>query len=886
LNGGTLKTKFYSVVLIFLFSLWFINPLLSQETERKIYTTKPVNPNPPTIDGKMDDQCWHEVDWGKNFIQRMPHEGEDPSQKTAFKILYDRNNLYIAIRAYDSEPEKIAKHMCRRDIFKGDWVEVNIDSHHDLRTAFSFTVNAAGVKGDQTITNNGDNWDSSWDPIWFVKTSIDSEGWIAEMRIPLSQLRFREKKNHIWGLQVQRNIFRSEERSSWQFISRNSPGWVHLFGELRGIQDVKSKRMIQILPYTVGELHSFKQEKENPFSTGQLSNLYGGFDGKIGITKDLILDVTLNPDFGEVEADPSVVNLTVFETYFPEKRPFFVEGKNIFNYQFTFGDNPLHKDNLFYSRRIGGNPHHNPELKNNEYANVPENTSIVGALKITGKTSGGLSIGIMDSITSIENAEIDYLGQQRKEVVEPLTNYFILRLQQDINKGKTIIGGMFTATNRKINVKHLSYLHNGAYTGGFDFLHTWKRKSYYFSITSIFSFIKGSNEALLETQRSSVHYFQRPDASYLSVDPQLNSLFGHGGQIAFGKQGGMPIVFHIGATWRSPGLELNDVGYLRRADIFMQWIWAQYRITNPFSIFNAVYLSVNQMSGWNFGYENIFNEGNINLYTQFKNNWRFGIGIDRESDWLSTSILRGGPALLLPGGWRNWFNIQSNKGHRIRFNFGWRNYQGNHKAQRSKELWGSATFQSTDALSISFSPSLNTNENMLQYVTEKKYGFESRYLFAKINQKTISLTTRLSLNITPDFTVQFYGQPFISTGSYTEFKRVTNFRALEFSDRFISFLNNQISYNPNDEYYRIDENMDGTWDYKFNNPNFNFLQFRSNLIIRWEYIPGSTLYLVWSQGRTQTHKNGGFYLRNNLKELFNIFPYNVFLVKISYSFNN
>jgi len=259
----------------------------------------------------------------------MPHEGEDPSQKTAFKILYDRNNLYIAIRAYDSEPEKIAKHMCRRDIFKGDWVEVNIDSHHDLRTAFSFTVNAAGVKGDQTITNNGDNWDSSWDPIWFVKTSIDSEGWIAEMRIPLSQLRFREKKNHIWGLQVQRNIFRSEERSSWQFISRNSPGWVHLFGELRGIQDVKSKRMIQILPYTVGELHSFKQEKENPFSTGQLSNLYGGFDGKIGITKDLILDVTLNPDFGEVEADPSVVNLTVFETYFPEKRPFFVEGKNI-----------------------------------------------------------------------------------------------------------------------------------------------------------------------------------------------------------------------------------------------------------------------------------------------------------------------------------------------------------------------------------------------------------------------------------------------------------------------------------------------------------------------------------------------------------------------------
>ena len=880
-----MKVQFHAAIIIFL-SLCIINPLLAEEKEKKIYITKAVNPGPPVIDGKLDDPVWQQVEWGGDFIQRIPNEGKEPSQQTAFKILYDHNNLYIAIRAYDTEPDKIARHMCRRDYFDGDWVEVNIDSYHDLRTAFSFTVNAAGVKGDEAITKNGDNWDSSWDPIWFVKTSCDPEGWIAEIRIPYSQLRFAEKEEHIWGLQVQRRLFRKEEHSIWQFIPRNAPGWVHLFGELRGIHGIKPKRTIQIMPYTVGKLQTFEKEEGNPFAPGQLTNFMGGLDGKIGVTRDLTLDFTINPDFGQVEADPSVVNLTAFETYFTEKRPFFVEGKNILNYQFTFGDNPYHRDNLFYSRRIGRIPHHYPDLEDDEYADMPESTTILGALKLTGKTQSGLSLGIMESVTSLERTEIDYLGQRRKETVEPFTNYFVLRLQQDIKKGDTIVGGMFTATNRKLDDEHLNYLHNAAYTGGFDFLHTWRKKSYYFTLTTVFSHVRGSTEALLETQESPLHYFQRPDADYVSVDPSRTHLSGHGGQIAFGKQGGKPIQFSVGATWRSPGLELNDVGYQRMADVIMQWIWAQYRITDPFSIFNAIYLNFNQWSGWNFGYENTFSGGNINFYTQFKNKWGLGSGFNRELEGLSISVLRGGPALRIPGGWSSWYDLHNNYSSRIQFSFGGWNYWGDQDVQLSKEFWGGATFKPSNALSISLYPSYNINRDLLQYVTTADYDVEQRYLFARIDQKTLSMTIRLNLSITPNLTIQFYGQPFISAGTYQEFKRITNSRAAAFTDRFETFTENQIFYDPDEEVYSIDENQDGIWDYTFDNPNFNFLQFRSNLVIRWEYTPGSTLYLVWSQGRTDYYTNGGFHFRNNLRDLFNVAPHNVFLIKMSYSFNN
>jgi len=878
--------KYINILIFSLLFLAFFNPLSAEEAEKRIYVTKPINPTPPVIDGILDEQVWDLVEWSSDFIVREPNEGEDPSQETSFKILYDDNNLYVAIRAHDTEPDEICKRLCRRDGFEGDWVEINIDSYHDLRTAFSFSVNAAGVKGDEAITSDGDNWDTNWDPIWYTKTSIDNEGWAAEIRIPFSQLRFSNKDEQVWGLQLQRRFFRKEERSVWQFISRNAPGWVHLFGELHGIKGIQPKRMIQIMPYTVGRLQSFEKQEGNPFATGRLSNVMAGLDGKLGVTRDLTLDFTINPDFGQVEADPSVVNLTAFETYYQEKRPFFIEGQNILDYRWTFGNNPFSSDTLFYTRRIGRVPQYYPELGDNEYADLPDNTTILGALKLTGKTRKGLSIGIMESVTALERAEIDLFGARRQETIEPFTNYFVLRLQQDIKKGDTIIGGMLTSTLRNLDDDHLDYLHKSAYTGGIDFLHTWKEKTYYFTLTTVFSHVRGSKEAIQMTQESPVHYFQRPDADYITYDPNRISLSGHGGQIAFGKQGGDPIQFSVGTTWRSPGLELNDVGYVRNTDTIMQWIWAQYRITDPFAIFNTIFINVNQWSGWNFKPENMFSGGNINLFTQFKNQWGFGGGINHEFEGISISSLRGGPALRYPGAWNYWVNLHSDHRDRIRFGLGTSSYWSEEDVQKMNSYWVNMTIQPSNAFSISFSPSYNINDDTLQYVTTEEYGAENRYIFAHIDQKTLSMTVRFNLNITPDLTIQFYGQPFISGGKYSEFKRITDSRAQVLDDRYDTINGERLYFDSDEETYFVDEDLNGTTDYAFDNPNFNFLQFRANLVLRWEYIPGSTLYLVWSQGRTDYYTNDGFQFRNDVRNLFDVKPHNVFLIKVSYSFNN
>ncbi len=852
--------------------------------EKKIYVTKHVNPHAPIIDGKVNDPIWNKVEWESDFIQRDPYEGKEPSQETSFKILYDDKNIYVAIRAYDKEPAKIEKRMSRRDDLEGDQIEIHLDSYFDHRTAFGFCVNAAGVKGDFVISNDGDNLDETWDPIWYVKTAVDQQGWSAEMRIPLSQLRFGKKVNQIWGLQVIRRLFRKDETSNWQLIPQKASGWVHLFGELHGLEELKAQRQIELIPYTVGKMQKFEREEGNPFATGSLNNLYGGLDGKIGLTSDLTLDFTINPDFGQVEADPSVVNLTAFETYYTEKRPFFIEGRNILNFQIMGGDGSFSSDNLFYSRRIGRSPQYYPDTGEDEYLDIPENTSILGAFKITGKTKNGLSIGIIEAVTSKEKGGISHLDQLRHETVEPLTNYFGLRLQKDYNKGNTIFGGMITATNRNIKDENLNFLHNAAYTGGFDFIHQWKDKTYYFSFKTVFSHVKGSKEAILRTQESPIRYYQRPDLDHVSVDPNRTSLSGHGGTINLGKGGSAGLRFSAGATWRSPGLELNDMGYLRKADAIMQWVWANYRISKPFSIFREISFNFNQWLGWDFGGEQIFKGGNTGMWGQFKNYWSFSVGINRQGEGFYTSGLRGGPALRWPGGWNSWLSVNSDSRKNLRYFVGTFHYYGDQNNSRVNGFDIGATYRPNKALSLSVSPSYEYNLEELQYVTTLDLDNGNRYVFARIDQKTLSLTCRLNLSLTPDLSIQFYGQPFISAGKYSEFKNITDSRAEEYKDRFHGYTKNEINYNPNTEEYYIDDNLDGVEDYSFENPDFNFLQFRMNLVLRWEYIPGSTLYLVWSQGRTGFSEVGDFSFREGMRDLFSVHPHDVFLIKFSYRF--
>ena len=857
--------------------------LRAQQTppEKKIYHTKAVNPHPPVLDGRLDDPIWEKLEWATNFTQREPDDGKPPSQPTSFKITYDDKNLYVGIRAHESEPEKIVRRVTRRDQFDGDFVEINIDSYFDHRTAFSFTINAAGVKGDEAVSNDGDNWDVNWNPIWFAVVGIDAEGWVAEMRIPFSQLRFANNKSeHVWGIQVMRRIFRTQERSVWQHIPQNSPGWVSLFGELRGIEGLKASHRIEVLPYAVSSVRRSEEVVGNPFATGQTNKLSGGLDAKLGVTSDLTMDVTLNPDFGQVEADPSEVNLTAFETFFEEKRAFFIEGNSILNFRLAGGDGPFSNDRLFYSRRIGRSPHGYPELNDDEHVKMPDNTSIAAAVKLTGKTKSGISLGFMDALTDEEEAEIDLRGQRRREVVEPRANFFVGRVQKDFNKGQSAIGGMFTATHRDLSDTPLSYLNRAAYSGGLDVRHQWHNRTYYFDAMTVFSQIRGDEAAIRVAQEASQRYYQRPDADYVELDPTRTSLSGHGGNVSIGRGGNSRWRLNFSTTWRSPGLELNDAGFLRQADRIMQSAWAGYRITNPVSIFNRLNLNFNQWYGWNFGGETVFRGGNVNGGGQLRNYWGIWGGVGREDDDLATTALRGGPALLLPGRWNQWYEIGSDQRKAVQagvFGFNsWKDEGDTH----SHEIGIFSTIRPLNALSLRVNPFYGLDYNDLQYVGSAAYNGESRYLFGRINQKTLGITLRLDYSITPDLTVQFYGQPFVSAGKYSEFKRITAPRAQRYAERFHTF-GNEINYDEAGEFYAVDENADGAIDYTFDKPDFNFRQFRSNLVVRWEYIPGSTAFLVWSQGRTGFESNGDFSFRNDVKNLFEVFPDNVFLIKLN-----
>ena len=850
-------------------------------SDKRVYVTHRVNPHAPLLDGRLDDVSWQKTEWQTGFVQREPDDGAPPSEQTAFKILYDNDNLYFAIRAFDSEPDEIVRRVTRRDGFDGDWVEINIDSYFDHRTGFSFTVNAAGVKGDEAISQDGDNWDSDWDPVWFSEVASDSLGWTAEIRIPLSQLRFGDNEEHVWGLQLQRRLFRKEERSVWQYISRNSPGWVSFFGELRGIRDIKAPRRVELLPYVVTDSRTLPNEPGNPFVAGRQNDLSGGLDSKIGITSDLTLDVTVNPDFGQVEADPSEVNLTAFETFFQEKRPFFIEGQNILDYPIMGGDGGFSNDRLFYSRRIGRAPQRSPDLDDDEHSVQPENTSILTAMKLTGKTRSGWSVGLLDAVTRKEIAQIDHFGARRSEVVEPLGNYFVGRLQKDFDQGNTAVGAILTAAHRDISADNLNDLNTAAYSGGVDFRHQWQDKTYSLDVRTAFSNIRGDRAAITEAQESSRRYYQRPDADYVTFDSTRTSLSGHGGMVTLSRSGKSRFRGAVGGMWRSPGLELNDVGFLRQADRAMQWSWLQYRITNPLSVFRNLSINFNQWWGLNFGGETVFAGGNINGGGQFKNHWRFWLGFGRDGKNLSTTELRGGPALKLPATWRHWYNLSTDGRKSYQFGLSGSNGWDDTGGSRRHRLGFWLRLRPKDSVQLRINPFYAFNKRDYQYVdTIQNVSAEDRYILGQLNQKTFGITFRFDVSVTPNLSIQYYGQPFISAGRYSSFKSVTQPRAASYPDRFYHFAANEFILNAEEEYTVVRDSQ-GAINKSIEQPNFNFREFRSNLIVRWEYNPGSTLFLVWTQERTGDDADGRFSVSGGLRDLFSETSTNVFLLKVS-----
>ena len=868
-------------LLTFIFAV-IANQLIAQSQPKKEYYAAECDTSEISIDGKLDDPAWLKANWQDDFIQYQPSEGKAPGQKTDFAILLDENFIYVGFKAWDTNPDSIVQRLSRRDEVDGDFVAVQFDSYFDKRTAFSFIVNAAGIKNDFIVSNDGEFEDNTWDPIWLVKTSRDHLGWYAEMRIPLTQLRFEGNSEQTWGLQVARMLFRKQEVSLWQPSSKKTAGWVSQYGELKGLKNLKSRKIADITPYVVARTDRYQKEPGNPYKeSGKKNQLSGGVDGKLGITNNLTLDFTINPDFGQVEADPSQVNLTSYETFFQEKRPFFIEGKNILSFPLMFGDGDLAADNLFYSRRIGRRPHYSPEIASDEYIDTPDFTKILGAAKITGKTKDGLSVGLLESLTGEEFAHISNGGTQRSEMIEPLTNYSIGRVQKDIDNGNTMIGGMVTSVNRNLAEDQLNYLHKAAYTGGIDFVHKWHKKDWELDLSSYFSRVQGSAEAISNTQKSWIHGFQRPDATYIKFDSTRTSLSGQGGKIVLAKYGGK-LKFMAATAWKSPGLELNDIGYMRQADDILEVIWVGYRIFEPFSIFRDMNLNLNQWTDWNFAGESTGPGGNINAHTQFKNYWYLNLGGNINGEALSTTELRGGPALKITGSKNIWFSISSNEQKKLTTEIDFSAFGSNLKNAKRTVSYGLVIgYRPSKSLKITLSPSFMKNEDELQYVTQQGYGNQTDYVFARIHQKTLSASLRINYNITPDLSIQYWGQPFLSSGKYTEFKKITNGRANSYTDRFRNFAGNELAYNTVSEQYTISDQA-GNSLYNFDQPDFNVKEFLSNMVVRWEYKPGSTIYLVWSQNRNNSVQNGNFNIADDMRDLFDHKPYNVFLLKASF----
>lgn len=889
LDFSPLFLRYYSTI-FFLLSICFL-PFIStgrdipaagdpiqttvQPKALRVYTTERLSTEKPIINGALDDPCWKTGKWAGDFTEWIPTEGALPTHPTFVKILYDDKNLYVAIRAVDKEPKKISRKAGRRDELTGDMAGITFDSYHDHRTGFEFDMTAGRQKIDAIMPNSGLG-DLNWNAVWDGKVAYEDSAWTQELQIPLSQVRYSNQQEQVWGLHVWRWIDRLQEESDWEPQTSTGPGMLYLFGELRGISGLKKAQRIELTPYSLGEIRTFKKEHGNPFAnTGHrlIGNI--GLDAKIGVGSNFTIDLTVNPDFGQVESDPSVMNLTAFETFYEEKRPFFMEGRSIFT--FDMGD-----ATLFYSRRIGHSPSLNPALKEKEFIKNPENTTILSAAKFSGKTSNGLSVGVLQSFTANEKAIINSPSGNRKVSVEPFTSYAVARIQQDFNHSNTLLGGILTATNRSLINPDLNFLNKGAYTGGLDLLHFWKEKRYFLESKVIGSEIQGNVDAIRNLQLSSARYFQRPDARHIRFDSTLTSLSGYGGKIKIGRGSGGLWKYSTEIGWRSPGLDLNDIGYLQTADLINQKNKLSYFINKPASVFRTYTIEMLQANNWDFSGQYLYSKCLMDIYAEFKNKWGVYNELEYFNGSLDNRILRGGDAMVIPSKWIETFFLRSNQSKKVTMNFTTTtSFSGEHSGNLNDYNAG-ITVRPVNALLLSLNLNYSINVDKLQYVDTKRFNSANRFILGQLNQETLGLTFRADYNISPEISLQYYGSPFATQGSYSDFKIITRSRAKDYNNRF-RFINNSLLVT--DDQYMVDENNDSKVDYNFKKPDFNFNQFRSNMVFRWEYRPGSQIFIVWSNERTDYLNPGNEPLHSASGRLANAAPNNIFLIKFNYWFS-
>jgi len=833
---------------------------------KRVYNAVNIGDLPqPKIDGLLDDEIWSLGEWQGDFTQQQPAGGTHPSFNTYVKVLYDHSNLYVSMICQDDDPDLIRDIFDRRDALSGDMTGIAIDSYHDKLTAFEFNLSAAGQKMD--LKHLGDYlWDFNWNAVWDGATAKMDTGWVAEMKIPFSQIRYANKEDHVWGMHVWRWTDRKHEEDQWQWIPINAPAMVYLFGELKGVKNIRESRQVEFLPYVLSSV-------EKPATSDGLESFKfnGGLDAKVGISSDYTLDLSINPDFGQVEADPSVLNLTSFETFYEEKRPFFLEGNEIFDFELD-GVIP------YYSRRIGSAPDFPENWNGQEISEIPNRTTILGAAKLTGKSSKGLSIGLVNGLTAEEHGVTDTGGGEEQIQVAPLSNYLASRIKKEFNEGNTIVGGMFSLVERiSADDAVRALLPSAAVTGGLDLLHYWKNKNYFFEVKTLASQLQGSTEAILQKQLGPIHRFQRPDADYLEIDSTREHLAGLGGLIRAGKKGGK-LNYNVMGQFRSPGLNLNDMGYIRLTDFIGEGGQVSYRMDEPGDWVRNYTLTLEQEARWSFGGENIYNQVGTQFVVNSNKLWSYSLGYTYDFSHLDIRELRGGPALRMDGEHQTNAMISSNRAKDLSASLGAHFNSYNVKESNQEVVYLSVTWLPVRKIRLSAVTTMIWRRYHQQYVGTLSNGNERLYLVGHIDQQTPSITFRGELFITPEMSIQYYGSPYFSVGSYSAFKRVDQGRERDLDARFEEL---DVTYDAGNNSYDFDYNAN-SWS--FDNPDFSFSQFRSNLVFRWEYKLGSTLYLVWSHDRSGW--DGNYNPVSDIAgDLFGIKGNNIFMFKLNFWFS-
>jgi hypothetical protein len=831
----------------------------------------------PDIDGRLDDVAWQAATPVDTFVQHEPDEGQPASERTEARILCDDLALYVGIQAHDRQPESIVGLLTRRDEqSKSDWLVVSIDSFGDRRTAFSFWVNPAGVERDVYHYDDTAE-DASWDAVWEGAARLEDGGWAAELRIPFSQLRFATRPDRPWGFEMVRIIARRNETDLWKPIPKDANRWVSEYGELAGVEGVTPSRRLELLPYSLVGSRLTPPEEGNPFAVGRDFLGRVGLDLKYGLTTDITLDAAFNPDFGQVEADPSVLNLSEFESFFPEKRPFFLEGIDKFQYSLNLGDGG--NEPLFYTRRIGRDPQADAD---GDYVESPANTTIMAAGKVSGKTAGGWTVGLLDAITQQERATIrDASGAESQATIEPLTHYAVGRVSRDLRDGESAVGGIVTATNRRLEGTGLGWLHSAGYAAGADARHRWGEGGWAVNGRFAASHVRGDPEALLRTQESSRRYFQRPDADYVEIDSTATDMTGTFGYLEAGKFSGRWRGALLSQV-RSPGFEVNDLGFQRIADDINNVVWLAHQEVKPGRVFREHSTNLNVWYRSTFGDEPTGRGGNVNGSGQLLNYWSLWGGIDYDTEVLLVRALRGGPAMPTMPSWNGWagFNTDTRKAVWSELE-GW--FYRDNELTHSHGAHLGVFFRLAPNINLSLGQNYDRLVDDWFYVTEEFAQNEPQYIMAHMDQRTLSLTTRANWTFRPTLSLQIYASPFLSAGKFHDFKGVVDARAKKYDDRFDHYGEvgeGRLTYVGGS--YHVDLDEDGSVDFSFDDPEFNFRELRANVVLRWEYLPGSTLFLVYQHDRNNETLEGTSVPFQDLDELWNVEGNHTVLVKVNY----